>query len=509
MNISGTEKGMRSCAVAARLVISLCLVLGSGSVGCYHSAHHESDIQDDPDSIEDPGLEPELDQVDPLPETSDPDLDVTEEIDIPPEPENTWIRVYSGEVLNIPSHVRATSDGGYAFAASGYRPEGGLASAIVKLDSEGVFQWARMFGQGRPEVHGLVQTPDRGFGLLIMEERVEELTPPRLVKLDENGNLLWALDIEAEVRGELTSLENTREGGFVLGGSAYLSDIANVWMVLLDEHGFVIWDKDVYGITGYFSLQAVAQAEDGGFGAAGTMRLEYPDDDRLDSWVVKLDASGNISWGERISGSHELEPYAIAPAPGNGFVIGGKGGYSYYGALASGPFIMRLDEDGTILWQKIFKDTSEGEILGLCPAHGGGFVGAGMTIAGITGYDGTLLKILDDGTVAWIRGYSTRDYDKFHHVDQTQDGGFVATGPTLVLSPIEPNPWVVKTNSDGGGMTGCPEGLGIEMTLTVEDTDFAAASTSAWPEDSGVEVTEIDLATEEIEVEVETICEGE
>ena len=207
MKTSASEKGIRPWAISAGLVITLCLILGSGSMGCYHFAHHDSDIQDEPgqeaqDPVEDIGPEPELDQADVFPETSDPDLDVPEEMEIPPEPENTWLRVYSGEIINTPSHVRATLEGGYVFAASGYRPEGGLASAIVKLDSGGFFQWARMFGQGRPEVHGLVQTPDRGFGILIMEERVEELTPPRLVKLDEDGNFLWARDIEGLVWGE-------------------------------------------------------------------------------------------------------------------------------------------------------------------------------------------------------------------------------------------------------------------------------------------------------------------
>jgi hypothetical protein len=492
-------------ALPDRTLITLCLIHGLGFQACYHSAHHESDIQIDQDAIEDPGLEPEPDPVEPEAETSDPDMDVLEEIEVPPEPENAWIREYRGEAMSAPTQVRATLDGGYVFAAFGNSGEAGPANTIVKLDGEGFLQWARILSYGRSQVQGIVQTQDLGFGFLLNLDLFEVRESGfGLVKLDENGIRLWTRCMQSDSTSTFTIFEKTREGGFILGGSPVFAGGWDSLIVLLDEAGSILWEKRLLSSRDC-AIKAIVQAEDGGFAAAGYVM----DTDHGDTWVVKLSPAGDIEWQERISGSYEQAAYALVPTPDNGFVIGGRSGYELDGEEAYGPYIARLDEDGQVLWHKIIKGAGYGEILSLCPAHGGGFVGSGSIMAGSTGYDGILLKILDDGEKEWIKGYCWADNDSLYHVAQTQDEGYVALGPTYVYSPMQGSTWIVKANSRGGGMTGCPEGFGIDMMLTLEDTTFTVEPTSATSGYGGIEVLDIDLFVYDAEVEVETLCEGE
>jgi hypothetical protein len=67
----------------------------------------------------------------------------------------------------------------------------------------------------------------------------------------------------------------------------------------------------------------------------------------------------------------------------------------------------------------------------------------------------------------------------------------------------------VKTDDAGVGWTDCPDILGYEMSLVTQDADFGTAPAMAVVQDTLAEVIDFELSTYEVEVEVETICEGE
>jgi hypothetical protein len=94
-------------------------------------------------------------------------------------------------------------------------------------------------------------------------------------------------------------------------------------------------------------------------------------------------------------------------------------------------------------------------------------------------------------------------------VEQTLDEGYVAAGPSRLYEPESAGPWIAKTNREGAGMTECPEGLAIDITLTVEDTAFEVEPISAEVRNFDLAMIDFDMEPTAADVEVETLCEGE
>lgn len=80
-----------------------------------------------------------------------------------------------------------------------------------------------------------------------------------------------------------------------------------------------------------------------------------------------------------------------------------------------------------------------------------GYLIAGFTnSSGIGDKDGLVMKLNKDGSVAWQKTFGHIKSDRFSSIVQTSDNGFLLTGSTQNLAPR--NDWeglVVKLNSDG------------------------------------------------------------
>jgi hypothetical protein len=119
----------------------------------------------------------------------------------------------------------------------------------------------------------------------------------------------------------LQSVQNTTDGGFILAGTSNSNSSGDkienckgqedFWILKLDAKGNQLWQKTIGG-TGQEKLLSIAQTKDGGYILGGTSSsskselnkdgLADPygktEDSRgsLDYWIVKLDSKGEIKW---------------------------------------------------------------------------------------------------------------------------------------------------------------------------------------------------------------------
>lgn len=92
------------------------------------------------------------------------------------------------------------------------------------------------------------------------------------------------------------------------------------WLVRVDASGATQWERTLGVGAGSFS--AVVRASDGGYVAAGTLDRS----DRFsDGWVVKVDAGGNTEWERRFGAECEF-------ARLNAIVQASDGSYAAAGA---------------------------------------------------------------------------------------------------------------------------------------------------------------------------------
>ena len=466
------------------------------------------------DGPRDPGLDeiaPEsLDSLDAA-DVFEPDPEIPDAPDLPEIPPTTWIRTYSNMGSTSPVAIHPTLDGGYVFASYGYTDEGEYISAVIKLDGEGSMLWGKMLRDGQPMVRDIVETPEGGFLVLFaFEEPVYgEEYETGVVRMNGSGEILWTKAVGGALACSLGYLEKLRGGGYVLGGDISMPHERSndFWVVSVDESFDIRWQK-AFGYDELQSLYAIDEAGDGGIVAAGLTFSGWTTD-RNDAWVIKLDASGNVQWQYRYAGPMFQGASSIIAAAGGGYVVGGTSTYDYSGALSLVPWVFRLREDGSLVWQKLFISAPDGEIYRIVQAWDGEFVVTGMVpVSPGRGYDAALYKIAADGTLTWFKGYSGEDYDKSHFADAAYDGGYIAVGPTNSYGSEDFTTWVLKVDGNGTVSPDCPFGLGLDYTPTIVDATSTAEATSADAVITNAEVIEIYVSVIEAVVGVETLCEG-
>jgi hypothetical protein len=100
-----------------------------------------------------------------------------------------------------------------------------------------------------------------------------------VVKQDSSGNIQWDRTIGGDGVDKISSLQQTSDGGYIVGGSSNseksgeksedeISFTTDYWIVKLDALGNIQWDKTIGG-TGDDYLMAVIQTTDGGYMAGG------------------------------------------------------------------------------------------------------------------------------------------------------------------------------------------------------------------------------------------------
>ena len=75
-----------------------------------------------------------------------------------------WARIYGGVGDDIAYNLTKTSDGGYAVVGSTSSFSAGQKAFLLKVDSLGLYQWAKPFGGTSTDAaYGVAQLPDGGF----------------------------------------------------------------------------------------------------------------------------------------------------------------------------------------------------------------------------------------------------------------------------------------------------------------------------------------------------------
>jgi hypothetical protein len=130
-----------------------------------------------------------------------------------------------------------------------------------------------------------------------------------VIKLDATGQTIeWQNTIGGSGNELLYSIQQTTDGGYILGGNS-LSEISgdkteasqglsDYWIVKLDATGQTIEWQNTIGGSGPDILSSIQQTTDGGYILGGYSNSGISGDKTetlrgwVDYWVVKLDATG-------------------------------------------------------------------------------------------------------------------------------------------------------------------------------------------------------------------------
>ena len=266
-----------------------------------------------------------------------------------------------------------------------------------------------------------------------------------IIKLDKKGNKQWDKTIGGSSNDFLVAIQQTRDGGYVLGGYSYSNKsgdksanrigFPDYWIVKLDTKGNKLWDKAIGVPDGYYSkiLKSLQQTRDGGYILAGVQFGEEEYSEPVQ--VVKLDSLGNTEWDTAFG--NESVTAVIQQTADDGYILGGS---NYNRGLDEEYYTVRkFDKQGSTVWNKDYH-ILEGYLsvlTALVQMKNGDYLLGGYsngdkfgvkTEASRGGYDYWLLQIDSLGTVKDDKTIGGNDNDQLMSMDLTDDGGLILGG---------------------------------------------------------------------------------
>ena len=209
--------------------------------------------------------------------------------------------------------------------------------------------------------------------------------------------IAWDRTLGGESYEELNALEILPDG--IIAGGSTRSGVAfgspsdfswNILITKLDFNGNPVWQR-TYGADQDERLWTLIPTRDGGFVAGGYSysgingdKTEPSRGDR-DVWIIKIDAQGQLLWDKTFGGLFQDELFSLLEMPDGGFLLGCHSNSNISGDKTENSlglhdvWMIRTDASGNMLWDKTIGGSGYEQINDLIWAPDGAVYGAGGT----------------------------------------------------------------------------------------------------------------------------------
>jgi hypothetical protein len=334
-----------------------------------------------------------------------------------------WQNTIGGDASDVLSGVKQTADGGYIL--------GGYSNSGISGD----------------KTEAIVGT--FGYGDFW------------IVKTDSIGNIQWQNTIGGNSIEILNAIQQTNDGGFIFGGRSDSNisgdktespfGFSDYWIVKTDSIGNIQWQRTIGG-SSYDVLQSIEQTNDGGYilggssssGISGNKTVNG--DGFYDYWIIKVDSIGTIQWQNSIGGSSNDNLYSLKQTTDGGYILGGEsnsiisGDKTENSFISSDYWIVKLNQFGIIQWQNTIGGSDWDVLNSIHQTIDEGYILGGYSFSSISGdktenslgdYDYWIVKIDTFGNIQWQNTIGGGGYDMLTYIQQTNNGGFILGGTSL------------------------------------------------------------------------------
>ena len=267
-----------------------------------------------------------------------------------------------------------SKDGNFILAASA---QGGTLDSdilIIRIDKNGAVLSQKLIDSGLHEmVSAIANTADGGAVVTgTLYSGVQgEIFGTFVIQMDRHGKIQWSRMYRDTERG--IGIAQTSDGGYVVANRFFDENDLSIQMNLkkLKSQGRTVWSKIISGrlntITG-----SVAVSSKGDLVMAGTVA-----DEGTDGFLIAFNSTGTLLWKKKYRFSDETGARTfnssmsnVAATADGGLIAGG------YASLSDGyqSFIMKLNAKGNIIWKKVFDAIHGDEDVVLQPTQDGGAV---------------------------------------------------------------------------------------------------------------------------------------
>lgn len=298
-----------------------------------------------------------------------------------------------------------------------------------------------------------------------------------MLKMDVAGNIQWQKSLGGSAADFAYDIYQTSDGGYIAAGFSYSTDgdisshisQSDGWVMKMNSVGAIEWEHS-YGGSGNDGINSIQQTNDGGYILAGYSNSfdgnSTGNNGGNDLWILKLSSTGAEEWHLMLGGSSDDQGRCVKQTNDGGYCIVGYAnsvdGTATGNHGSSDYFVVKLNANGGILWQKLFGGTQNDCALSFDIAQDGNYVIAGNSSSNdgqVTGAHGGIdqwvIKVDNSGQLIWQKTFGGLLDDSAFGNITTQEGGGIVVGASksndgdLTLNHGGTDYWAVKFTSNG------------------------------------------------------------
>ncbi len=309
--------------------------------------------------------------------------------------------------------------------------------------------WMMTYGNREDDLcYSAISVPDGGFLCAGYTKSFGAgQTDMYLVKVDSNGMFQWHNTFGDTAFEECLAVQVALDGGYILGGksSSFSAGDLDMYLVKTDSAGNLQW-QHTYGDTGMDYCSSVCAAPDGGYILAGYTNSHGAGDE--DCYAVKTDSMGNVEWEKLYGGGWNDKFYDVVCTPDGGYLFAGSN-YSI-SILEGNMYAVKTDSLGDVIWENNYGGDHWERCESIDLTTDGGYIFGGNTYSfGAGEYDMYIVKVDSLGNFEWQQTFGDSLYERCHAIVQTDDLGYILAGFTQSFGAGSNDIYIVKTDSMG------------------------------------------------------------
>lgn len=291
------------------------------------------------------------------------------------EGETKWRKLLGGKKTDNGIAISRASDGNLLILGEGKSFEhGGQDLYVAKLSLDGKVIWEKSFGGDRDEYAGGISGTNDGGVLVIGDSESFSKKGYKdiyIVRLDKNGKMLTTKTIGGKLNDEANALTRTTDGNFMMAGSREIknSGDADFFLMKLNQNGEKIWARTL-GEKYNDVLHAIAPTLDGGIVATGKTR-SY-NSAQTDLPIMHFDKNGKLIWFKIYGFGYYDEGNALTMTKNGNYMVAGMTNSMGQGNFDN--YVLVLDEKGKLLWSNTYGGTNKDIAHGITRTSDGSVV---------------------------------------------------------------------------------------------------------------------------------------
>ncbi len=363
------------------------------------------------------------------------------------------------------SIVQISSGSLFVLGNSGSGNLGDIDISLIKLDKYGNEEWTNYYGDANLNNGYCITKCSDGNIVVIGDAQISPGDTDILIyKLDTLGGIIWSYTYSTAMNESAKFIEQTMDGGFIAAG--FQTDTLgfnNSFVLRINGSGNFLWAKSIGGSDNDYA-SSIKELPSGNFILSADTKSHGAGG--YDVELSKLDASGTILW-----------QYTYGDSVNNGsqgIYISSDYHILSYGETERTPasyfdmFLEKIDTNGVSVWKKYYGDSNRADACFSIAENANGeffLTGYSNTFNGGQAMDLALVKTDANGNQIWGRGYGGQGVDIGYSIIPSMNNGFYIVGKYFDVEFSDDQYYLLHVDGVFGGLSSITERATIDFSI--------------------------------------------